>query len=99
MEPDYSPIEKLDEVRTFVFTYMVIGPLLSALFAEHIDNRFVVALIFVIAVGFALTWTRNRMAELENSIRDREERNVDLCRELERERDIETKEWPDEPHG
>jgi len=90
MEPDYSPIEKLEDVRTFVFTYMVIGPLLSALFAEHIDNRFVVALIFVIAVGFALTWTRNRMAELERSIRDQQERIVDLCRELDSEKDMET---------
>ena len=90
MEPDYSPIEKLEDVRTFIFTYIILGPLLSALFAEQIDNRFVVALIFVIAVGAALTWTRNRMAELERSIRDQEERIVDLCREPESERDTQS---------
>lgn len=90
MEPDYSSIEKLEDVRTFVFTYIIIGPLLSALFSEHIDNRFVVALIFVIAVGAALTWTRNRMAELERSIRDREAMIMELCSEPESERDIET---------
>jgi hypothetical protein len=92
MEPDYSPIEKLEDVRTFVFTYIVIGPLLSALFAEHIDNRLAVALIFVIAVGAALTWTRNRMAELESSIRDREERIAALCREHQSESDVEAQE-------
>jgi len=78
-----SPIDRLEEIKTFVFTYILIGPLLSALFAEEIDSRFVVAVIFVVGIGAALTWTRNRMAELEESIRDQERRLLELIRERE----------------
>ena len=87
---DSSPFQQLEELRTFVFAYMILGPLLSALFAEHIDNRFVVAVIFVILVGAAVGWTRKRMLELEASIRDREERIMLLCRELETDSNNET---------
>lgn len=89
MVTDRTPFQQLEELRTFVFAYMILGPLLSALFAQHIDNRFIVAAIFVTSVATAVGWTRNRMAELETSIRDREEKILLLCRELEGEPDSE----------
>ncbi len=47
-------------------------PLLSALFADKIDNIFVVCLFFVAIVGTAFAYLRNRLGQLEESLKDLE---------------------------
>lgn len=68
------PSQQLDELKTFIFTYVFLAPLLSALFADKIDNIFVVCLLFVGIVGTAAVHLRKRIAMLEESLREQERR-------------------------
>ncbi|MFH1116283.1 MAG: hypothetical protein V1792_20415 [Pseudomonadota bacterium] len=73
-----SPTEQIENLRTFLYTYIVLGPLLSALFAEHIDNRFFACMLFIALVLGALSWVRNRLVRLEESLREQERRPAEL---------------------
>lgn len=75
-----SPLQQLEEIEAFLFPYLIIGPLLSALFAERIDNFFVGCLLFVVVVGSAFSWIRRRFLVLQDLIREQENR----LRELEK---------------
>jgi len=68
------PSQQLDELRTFIFTYVFLAPLLSALFADKIDNIFVVCVLFVGIVGPASLYLHRRMSELEETLKDQERR-------------------------
>jgi hypothetical protein len=66
------PGQQLENLKTFLYTYIVMAPLLSALFAEHIDSWFFACVLFVALVGGAFSWVRSRLDELEQSLRDQE---------------------------
>ncbi|MFA6223575.1 MAG: hypothetical protein WC647_14795 [Desulfomonilaceae bacterium] len=72
------PSQQLDELKGVIFTYLVMAPLLSALFADKIDNIFVVCLLFVGLVGSALVYFRNRLRQLEESLKEQERRLMEL---------------------
>jgi len=72
------PSQQLDELKTVIFTYVVIAPLLSALFADKIDNIFVVCLLFVGLVGTAFVHLKNRLETLEASLKEQERRLMEL---------------------
>jgi len=74
------PLEQLDELKSVIFTYVVLAPLLAALFADKIDNIFVVCLMFVGFVGTAFVYLRNRLSQLEESLKDQERRLMELDR-------------------
>ncbi len=69
------PSQQLDELKSVIFTYVLLAPLLSALFADKIDNIFVVCLFFVVTVGTAFVHLRNRLVQLEESLKDLERRS------------------------
>ncbi len=73
------PSQQLDELKTFLFTYVVLAPLLAALFADKIDNMFVVCLLFVGLVGTAFIHLKNRFEQLEKSLKDQERRLMELA--------------------
>jgi uncharacterized membrane protein YfcA len=75
---DSSPLQQIENLKTFLFTYIVLGPLLAALFSEHIDNRFFACVLFVTLVTGALSWLRKRLVQLEKSIREQERRLEEL---------------------
>ena len=66
------PSSQLEELKTFLFTYIIMAPLLSALFADRIDNFFVVCLLFVVLVGGSYIFVRKRLDKIEESIRELE---------------------------
>ena len=72
------PSQQLDELKTVIFTYIVMAPLLSALFADKIDNVFVACLLFVGVVGTAFVHLRNRLGKLEESLQEQERRLMEL---------------------
>ena len=72
------PSRQLDELRTMLFPYIVLGPLLSALFANQIDNVFVACLLFVCMVGSAFFGFRKRYEMIEKSVREQEEKLLEL---------------------
>jgi hypothetical protein len=72
------PSQQLDELKAVIFTYVILAPLLSALFAEKIDNLFVVCLLFVGLVGTAFVYLKNRLGQLEESLKDQERRLMEL---------------------
>ena len=72
------PSRQLDELKTFVFAYVVLAPLLSALFADKIDSMFVVCLLFVGLVGTAFIHFKNRIEQLEKSLKEQERRLMEL---------------------
>jgi nitrate reductase NapE component len=74
------PSQQLDELKSFIFTYVVLAPLLAALFSDKIDNIFVVCLLFVGFVGTAFVYLRNRLSQLEESLKDQERRLTKLDR-------------------
>ena len=78
---DNTPNRQLDELKTFLFAYMVMAPLLSALFAEHIDNRIVACALFVGLVGGSFFWVRQRVVRLEESLREQERRLAEFSAE------------------
>ncbi len=72
------PSQQLDELKTVIFMYVVMAPLLSALFADKIDNFFVACLLFVGLVGTAFTHLRNRLRKLEETLKEQERRLREL---------------------
>lgn len=72
------PSQQLDELKAVIFTYVILAPLLSALFADKIDNMFVVCLLFVGLVGTAFVYLKNRLGQLEESLKDQERRLMEL---------------------
>ncbi len=72
------PSQQVDELKTFIFTYVLIAPLLSALFADKIDNLFVACLLFVGVVGTSFVYLRNRLLKLEESLKEQERRLMEL---------------------
>jgi hypothetical protein len=77
-EMKIPPIQQLDELKTFVFMYVIMAPLLAALFADKIDNTFVACLLFVVLVGTSVFHLKNRMDTLEESIKEQEKRLAEL---------------------
>jgi Na+/melibiose symporter-like transporter len=73
-----SVSRQFDELKTFLLTYVLIAPLLSALFAEHIDNKFIACILFVGLVGTAFCWFRRRLADLDEWIQEMVSRIDDL---------------------
>jgi hypothetical protein len=72
------PSQQLDELKTVIFMYVVMAPLLSALFADKIDNFFVACLLFVGLVGTAFVHLRNRLRKLEETLKEQERRLKEL---------------------
>jgi len=81
------PSRQLDELKTLLFPYIVLGPLLSALFANQIDNVFVACLLFVGMVGSAFFGFRKRYEMIEKSVREQEEKLVELTGSMNGEED------------
>jgi hypothetical protein len=81
------PSRQLDELKTMLFPYIVLGPLLAALFANQIDNIFVACLLFVGMVGSAFFGFRKRYEMIEKSVRDQEAKLVELTGTLNMEED------------
>jgi hypothetical protein len=73
-----QPSRQLDELKTMLFPYIVLGPLLSALFANQIDNIFVACLLFIGMVGSAFFGFRKRYEMIEKSVGEQEEKLVGL---------------------
>jgi nitrate reductase NapE component len=63
-----------DELKTFIFVYVVLVPLLSALSAGNINSMFVVCLLFVGLIGTAFMHLKNRIEQLEKSLKKQERR-------------------------
>ncbi len=72
------PSRQLDELKTLLFPYIVIGPLLSALFANQIDNIFIACLLFVVMVGSAFFGFKKRYEMIEKSVREQEATLMEL---------------------
>jgi len=72
------PNQQLDELKTFIFTYVFLAPLLSALFADKIDNIFVVCVLFIGIVGSASVYLNRRITKLEETLKDQERTLKDL---------------------
>ncbi|HMK35137.1 MAG TPA: hypothetical protein VK463_08735 [Desulfomonilaceae bacterium] len=68
------PSEQLDELKTVIFTYIIMAPLLSALFADKIDNVFVACVLFVGLVGGSFLYIKKRMELLEQSLKEQEQK-------------------------
>jgi len=66
------PSQQLEELKTLIFTYVVLAPLLSALFADKIDNLFVACLLFVGLVGTAFLYLKDRVEKLGESLKEQE---------------------------
>jgi len=75
---DAPPSTQLDELKTFLFPYVIIGPLLSAFFAQQIDSVFFVCLLFVLLIGTAFYWFKKRLDLLEKTILEQERRLEEL---------------------
>jgi hypothetical protein len=72
------PSRQLDELKSMLFPYVVLGPLLAALFANQIDNVFIACLLFVGMVGSAFFGFRKRYEMIERSVREQETKLVEL---------------------
>jgi hypothetical protein len=72
------PTQQLDELKPFLFVYVIMAPLVSALFAEKIDNTFVACLLFIVLVGACFVHLRNRLQTLEESLKEQEQRLTEL---------------------
>jgi|GEM_PF-251756 len=72
------PSRQLDELKTVIFTYVVMAPLLSALFADKIDNVFVACLLFVGLVGMSFVFLKRRLEKLDEAIKEQERRLMEL---------------------
>lgn len=75
---DELPSQQLDELKTMIFTYVFLAPLLSALFADKIDNIFVACLLFVGLVGTSFFYLRTQLIKLEASLKEQERRLMEL---------------------
>jgi hypothetical protein len=72
------PSQQLDELKSVIFPYVVIAPLLSALFADKIDNIFVACLLFVGLVGTGFIYLRKQLGKLEESLKEQERRLMEF---------------------
>jgi hypothetical protein len=81
--PKESPSQQIDELKTILYTYITLGPLVSALFASRIDNIFAACFLFVCLNGAAFLWVKTRLEMLEQSVREQEERVAELSQALE----------------
>lgn len=72
------PSQQLDELKTGIFLYVVLAPLMSALFADKIDNIFVACVLFVGLVGTSFVYLRNRLEKLEESLKEQERKLMEL---------------------
>ena len=72
------PSRQLDELKTVIFMYIVMAPLLAALFADKIDNLFAACLLFVGLVATAFAHLRNRLGKLEETLKEQERRLSEL---------------------
>ncbi len=72
------PSQQLEELKPFVFMYVLMAPLLSALFADKIDNTFVVCLLFVVLIGTSCVYLSKRLDMLEESLKEQESRLMEL---------------------
>jgi hypothetical protein len=72
------PSQQLEEMKPFIFMYFLMAPLLSALFADKIDNAFVACLLFVMLVGTSVVYLKNRLEMLEESLKEQERRLAEL---------------------
>jgi hypothetical protein len=72
------PSLQLDELKTVLFPYIVMAPLLSALFADKIDSVFVACLLLVGFVGTCFAHFKNRFEKLEESLKELEQRLSEL---------------------
>jgi hypothetical protein len=70
---DNLPSSQLDELKTFLFTYIVLGPLVAALFADKIDNIFVACVLLVVLTASAFFWFKKRLEVLETSVKELEQ--------------------------
>jgi hypothetical protein len=82
--PNEQASQQIDELKTLLYSYVTLGPLVSALFANRIDNTFVACCLFVAFVGTGFVWIKKRIETLEQSVREQEERLEKLSRLLER---------------
>ncbi len=82
--PNELASQQIDELKTLLYSYVTLGPLVSALFANRIDDRLVACLLFVSFVGAAFVWIKKRMESLEQSVREQEEQLEKLSQLLER---------------
>lgn len=78
------PSQQIDELKGLLYLYVTLGPLVSALFANRIDNTFIACFLFVCMVGAAFFWVKTRLDRLEESLREQEERLAELTRFMER---------------
>jgi hypothetical protein len=72
------PSQQLDELKPFVFMYFLMAPLVSALFADKIDNTFIACLLFVVLVGASVVHLKNKLEVLEESLKEQEGRLAEL---------------------
>lgn len=81
------PSQQLEELKSVIFPYVVIAPLLAALFADKIDNIFVACLLFVALVGTGFIYLRNQLGKLEESLKEQERRIAEFERQRNRKYD------------
>lgn len=75
------PSRQLDELKTLIFTYLLVAPLLSAWFALRIDSELVACLLFVGLIAAVSLHLRNRLGRLEEALIEQERRLEELERE------------------
>ena len=74
----WPPSRQLDELKTLIYTYLLIAPLLSAWFALKIDSELVAFLMFVGLIAAVFVHLRNRFGRLEESLTAHERRLEEL---------------------
>ncbi len=72
------PSQQLEELETVIFMYVMMAPLLSALFADKIDNMFVACLLFLALVGASFVYLKTRLGKLGESLKELERRLMEL---------------------
>lgn len=75
---DDSPSRQIDEMKAPLFSYVTLGPLIAALFAEKIDNDIAVCILFVCLIGGMVFWLKKRLAILETACIKQEQRLAEL---------------------
>lgn len=68
-----SPGRLLEDLKAFLYPYIVMGPLISALFANSIDNVLAACLLFVGVVGTAFFWFNRRIQQIEAAVKELED--------------------------
>jgi len=81
---DEPPSRQIDDLKPGLFLYITLAPLISALFAESINNKFVACLLFVGIIGVAFHSFKTRLDTLETAVREQEEKLAQVQEELNR---------------